>query len=253
MSGSVSAPTVSGPLAPYAVGYRRWLLARGFSPLSANIRLRQLGHLSRWLECEGLALAELTAKRAECFSAERRSAGHVILVSAASVRLPLSYLREAGVAPTPMLAVADEPIELLLAAYRRYLCRERGLARSTIVKYQAVARLFLEQHAGPEGLSLKRLGAADISGFLATECPLRSVAGARTLVASLRPLLRYLHVAGLISVPLVWAVPVVADQRDRSLPRGLEPLAVARMLAGCDRRRTVGRRDYAMLLARRRR
>jgi integrase/recombinase XerD len=67
-------------------------------------------------------------------------------------------------------------------------------------------------------------------------------------VASLRPLLRYLHVAGLISMPLVWAVPGVADLRDRSLPRGLEPGVVARMLAGCDRRRTVGRRDYAMLL-----
>jgi integrase/recombinase XerD len=46
----------------------------------------------------------------------------------------------------------------------------------------------------------------------------------------------------------VWAVPGVADQRDRSLPRGLEPAVVARLLASCDRRRTVGQRDYAILL-----
>ena len=72
--------------------------------------------------------------------------------------------------------------------------------------------------------------------------------GARDLVIALRSLLRYLHVAGLIELPLVWAVPGVADLRDRSLPRGLEPAVVARLLASCDRRRTVGRRDYAILL-----
>ena len=64
----------------------------------------------------------------------------------------------------------------------------------------------------------------------------------------LRSLLRYLHVAGLICAPLRWAVPGVADLRDRSLPRGLEPAALAKLLASCDRRRTVGRRDYAILL-----
>ncbi len=65
---------------------------------------------------------------------------------------------------------------------------------------------------------------------------------------ALRPFLRYLHVAGLIRAPLQWAVPGVADLRDRSLPRGLEPAAVKRLLASCDHRTLVGRRDYAVLL-----
>ena len=34
------------------------------------------------------------------------------------------------------------------------------------------------------------------------------------------PLLRYLHVGGVISTPLRWAVPPAAQLRDRSLPRG---------------------------------
>ena len=68
------------------------------------------------------------------------------------------------------------------------------------------------------------------------------------MVVVLRSLLRYLHVAGLIELPLEWAVPGVADLRDRSLPRGLEPAVVKKLLASCDRRRTVGRRDYAILL-----
>src|ERR1039458_2586317 len=67
--------------------------------------------------------------------------------------------------------------------------------------------------------------------------------GARSLVV----VLRYLHVAGLIELPLEWAVPGVADLRDRSLLRGLEPVVVKKLLASCDRRRTVGRREYAIL------
>ena len=90
--------------------------------------------------------------------------------------------------------------------------------------------------------------AADVSSFLARECPKRSVSGARDLVCALRSLLRYLHLAGLIEAPLVWAVPSVADLRDRTLPRGLEPAAVKKLLASCDRRTLVGRRDYAILL-----
>jgi hypothetical protein len=53
---------------------------------------------------------------------------------------------------------------------------------------------------------------------------------------------------GLIGAPLQWAVLGVADLRDRSLRRGLEPAAVERHLASCDRRALVGRRDYAALL-----
>ena len=86
------------------------------------------------------------------------------------------------------------------------------------------------------------------AGILARECRQRSVAGARDLVFALRSLLRYLHLAGLIPTPLLWAVPSVADLRDRSLPRGLDPAAVRRLLASCDRRRLVGRRDFAILL-----
>jgi integrase/recombinase XerD len=112
--------------------------------------------------------------------------------------------------------------------------------------YVPAARLFLAGWEGPDGLGL--LSAADVSSFLARECPKRSVTGARDLASALRSFLRYVHVAGLIDAPLVWAVPSVADLRDRSLPRGLEPAAVRMLLASCDRRTLVGRRDFAVLL-----
>jgi integrase len=120
---------------------------------------------------------------------------------------------------------------------------------TTIDGYECVARVFLEDRERLRGgLELDLLSAADVSEFLAFECPRHSIGGARGLVAKLRPLLVYLHVTGLISTPLRWAVPGVADLQGRSLPRALEPRAVAGLLARCDRRRTVGRRDYAILV-----
>jgi hypothetical protein len=86
------------------------------------------------------------------------------------------------------------------------------------------ARVFLEDRVAHVGdLELERLTAADVSGFLARECPRRSVSAARDLAARWRQLLRYLHVVGVIDVPLVWAVPPVAKLRGRSLPKAVAP------------------------------
>ena len=183
------------------------------------------------------------------FASSRREAGLVTWTSPQSVALPLEYLREIGVMPTPAATVASGPLEELLADYGRYLRVERRLAEHTVRDaYLPAARLFLAGREGLDGLGLERLSAADVSMFLVAECPKRSVTGARDLASALRSFLRYLHLAGLIEAPLVWAVPSVADLRDRTLPRGLEPAAVRKLLASCDRRRTVGRRDYAILL-----
>jgi integrase/recombinase XerD len=249
MSGWVWAPTVSGPLAEHGAGFERWLRATGFSRSAVSQRIWQFDHLSRWLEREGLRPDQLTPARQEQFLAARRAAGYRTWVSARSLRVPLAYLREVGVVPVPAAAgEAGGPLERLLDDYRRYLACERGLAQSTVRDYERVARLFFAEREREGGLGLERLSAADVSIFLARECPRRSIPSAQQLVTGLRAMLRYLHVAGGIELPLRWAVPAVADRRGLSLPRGLEPAAVARLLASCDRRRLTGRRDYAVLL-----
>ena len=239
----LSVARVSGPLASWEEAYRLWLAAQGYSPFTVNDLVWQLDGLSRWVERERLAVGELTPERVEQFESARLAAGYSMRW-ARCTRLPLRFLREIGVAPVPApVVVVDGPVDGLLGDYRGYLARERGLAESSIENYGRVARLFLSEREGVDGLALERLTAAEVSGFLARECPKRGVAGARDLVNGLRQLLRYLHVAGLISVPLRWAVPAVADLRDRSLPRGLDAATVAKLLAGCDRRRTARLRD----------
>lgn len=249
MGGRLWVPVASGPLASCAVGYGSWLAARGYSRWTISHRLWQLDLLSRWLEREGLRPDELTSEWVERFLDARRSAGYSTWVSARSVALPLAYLGELGVVPDVTLRVVEDPLERLLEGYRRYLFDERGLTEHTVFsRYEPAARLFLSGRLAADGLGLERLSAGDVSLFLAAECPKRSVAAARDVVSGLRSLLRYLHITGEMPVALQWAVPGVADLRDRSLPRGVEPVVVAKLLASCDRRRTVGRRDYAILL-----
>ncbi len=235
-----------GPLAPHATGFARWLVARGYSRRSAMDRFRQFGQISRWIEQHGLSLGALTEAVLEEFVVGRRAAGHVVLVSSRSTALPLEYLRELGVVP---------PRFVLRARWRRCLTSTASISRASggrqrnlLPRIPRVARLFLTGQVRSGELSLERLTTADVSVFLARECPRRSVGGARDLVLALRPLFRYLHVAGLTAVPLQWAVPPVRHVRGRALPRGVDAAALGKLLDSCERDTTIGARDHAILL-----
>jgi integrase/recombinase XerD len=240
--------TLAGPLATCDPGFEAWLCARGYPRKAVRVKLSQLHRLGRWLEREGLSPEQLTPARLARFLVAQREAGYVTWTSPHAWGLPLAFLQEFGVVPVP--TPAHGPLEDLLEGYRRHLLGERGACERTFRRYAPDARLFLTGLQGPAGLeaSVWALSPADVSSFLARECERRSVAGASNLVVALRSLLRYLHVVGLIASPLALAVPAAADRRDRSLPRGLERGALARLLASCDRRRMVGRRDYAIIL-----
>ena len=245
MGGLVS----SGPLSAFEAGYVRWLVERGFRPGAVGDRVGQFRALGRWLGARGLPVTELDPERVEEFLDARRAAGYRSFVASSSVRLPLDYLMEIGVVPLLDVSTAPPAVNCLLEEYRRYLSLERRLAETTIAGYGRVARVFLEHRVRRcGGLALEWLSAVDVSEFVAFECRRLADGAARGQVAKLRPFLVYLYVTGRIDRPLRWAVPKVADMRGRAMPRALEPEAVAKLLASCDRRRVVGCRDSAILL-----
>jgi integrase len=141
-------------------------------------------------------------------------------------------------------------VDRLVAGYRDYLLRERGLAAGSVALWEGVARLFLAGRSEPLEDALRRLTAAEVTGFVVAQCGSgrRSSSAAKTLTSGLRSLLRYLHLAGFTELPLAPAVPRAAGWRLSSLPRPLEAEQVARLLLSCDRGTVVGRRDLAILL-----
>jgi site-specific recombinase XerD len=237
----------AGPLAAHVEGFRAELVGLGYSPRTARDHGYVLAQLSRWLVAEQLSAAQLTEPVLGQFARARQREGYRRWRSRRSLRLLVDYLRRVGAIPAAGPAEPDDPREMLLDAYRRYLVAERRLAPSTVRARVDVARRFLASRATAAGLDLESLAAADVTGFLLAQA--RSRAGAvRPMASPLRCLLRYLFVAGLVPRDLAGAVPAAASPRLASLPCGADPPAVAALLASCDHSRPVGRRDFAILV-----
>jgi site-specific recombinase XerD len=234
-------------LAPFAEGFIVELVGRGYRPRSLRGQLELMGHLSRWLAEQGLAPAALTPESVERFLAVRRE-GDVSLRSWRAVGPLVVYLRGLGVAPEPMVSTVT-PVERLLAGYRDYLLRERGLTPGSVAHWERVAGLFLAERSEPLEDALQRLSAREVTGFVVARCAPGRCSGsaAKILTGGLRSLLRYLHLAGFTAIPLAQAVPRAAGWRLSSLPRALEAGEVTRLLASCDRATAIGRRDRAIL------
>jgi integrase/recombinase XerD len=239
---------VTGPLGPYAEGFRAELARRGYASSSAVNQLKLVRHLSRWMTMEGLSARELVPAEIGRYVAARRAARYRHNLSEQGLRPLLEYLRGLGVLAELGRPGPASPYERLLQDYARYLRGERSLAPGTVRYYLRFAGLFIASVWDETGPGLGAITTGDVSRFVVEQCGQRSVGSARTLVMALRSLLRFLYVTGLSATPLAGAVPAVAPWRERSLPQELSPAAVARLLGSCDQHSATGRRDYAILV-----
>jgi site-specific recombinase XerD len=235
-----------GPLAPYVVGYRDWLLGRGYTPWSTVHALVALGHLGRWMEYKGIGVDRLDE------FAVRRFVDTLVRVRGrlplASARPLLEYLQTTGAAPAATASRRGPAREDdLLDGYHEWLVLERRLAPSTILGRERIARLFLTGRPTPgeTGLSIT---AAEVIAFLVRESGRLSPGSMGAVSSRLRSLLRYLAMRGLADPGLADAVPRIASWRQATVPRFPEPGAVDALLASCDRSTVVGARDYAVLM-----
>ncbi len=71
---------------------------------------------------------------------------------------------------------------------------------------------------------------------------------AKLLTTALRSFLRYARYRGRTTLDLAAAVPIVANWAMSSIPRAIGADQVRQLLASIDRRTTIGRRDYAIVL-----
>ena len=240
---------VGGPLATYANGFREELARLGYSSSPAAGHLQLMAHLSRWLADRDLDPGELTAGLVEQFLVDRRASGRVHRrLTLRGVAPLLGYLRGLGVVPEPP-AVRAGPLEQLLADFAVYLVGERGLAEATVRNYRGVAEGFLAACSSQAaGLVVAELTADDVTGFVLTASARHSAGSLNNVATGLRALLRFLYVRGDTAIALAAAVPAAPGWRDSGLPRAATPDQVARLLASCDRRTAVGRRDFAVLV-----
>lgn len=242
----VSRVVTSGPLGPFADAYREKLEERGYSQLSAVTLQRQVAQLSRWLDAEGLGVEQLSEERIEAFvSLQRAMARGRFSLSRPGLLCLLALLRELGVVSAPVRP-ALSPTEALLESFGRYLLAERGLSAGTVRGYVDRATKFVAGLA-PGGLA--DVTPAQVTAAVLGESAAVSVSATQNFVASLRAFLRFCFVEGLIGIDLSPAALPITGRRRSSLPRGVAKDDADALLASCDRRTAIGRRDFAVIIA----
>jgi len=144
---------------------------------------------------------------------------------------------------------ATTPAHRARQEFEQYLQRERGLAPASIRLYGDAVGRFLVHVFGVGDVRLGALTSADIVGFVQVDAArLNNAKRAKVMTSALRSFLQYGRYRGEIGTDLHTCVPTVANWSMAGLPRAISASQVKALLAACDRRSPVGRRDYAMLL-----
>ena len=177
MSGTRRKP---GRLGPFVEDYRAWLSEREYTPGTTRNMLKELGVLGRWMSEQGVEPGRLDAAAIEAFLAARRAAGQRRVPSLRAMHPLVSFLREAGVMAPDDGPEQLTPLERFVAEYRDWLVGERGLAETTVIRYERLARRFMAGRVADAGeLDVAGLTGADVSAFLLEECARVSVGSAK--------------------------------------------------------------------------
>lgn len=237
----------AGQLGAQVQGYQDWLAQRGYTPGTIRNMLKDLGQVGLWLSAEGLKTADLNEEQMTAFLSARRVVGRRRIPGARAMVPLLSYLREMGIVPAPAPRVTL--LETLLIQYRLWLIDERGLAASTVLRYENTARRFLRESSAGGVFTPAALTGADVNAFLLRECARVSAGSAKGRVAELRAILRFLYVQDITELRLWTSVPAVGGWRFATLPpAAMSAAEVQLLLDGFDRSTLVGIRDFAIVM-----
>lgn len=110
----------TGPLALFAPGWREVLVAAGYVPTSAAIKLQLAAHFSRWLGERGMVAWDVTQTAIDAFLVERR-ATHTSQISLEGLGPFLEYLRSLKVIPEVAHPLPVTEQEILMTGYQDYL------------------------------------------------------------------------------------------------------------------------------------
>ncbi len=167
-----------GRLGPHVEGYREWLAQQGYTPGTVQGMLKDLGQVGLWMARERLETTQLDEAAMVAFLAAARAAGRRKVLGPRAMSPLLRYLRDVGA--TPVAEPTGAPLEVLLGDYRIWMHQERGLAATTMLRYENTARRFLAQQAMADGvLETAGLTGAGVNAFLLRECGRVSVGSAK--------------------------------------------------------------------------
>jgi integrase/recombinase XerD len=230
-----------GPLGPHIVTYMEHLRTEGYARKSAHRMLRIVVGFSRWLERKDIEVAQIVHHHTVDYLRSRKRSGyHPHLCDQPALARMLKLLAEHG-------AIADldpqplpTPGEKLLQQYDAYLQKERGLAWRTRIDYAPFVRQFVTHQFGRGLVDVSKLRPANIILFVRHSAAKLKPKYAQTMISALRSFLRFARYRGQLKFDLAACVPSVASWSPQ--------IHIERVLSGCNRKTSLGQRDYAILL-----
>jgi site-specific recombinase XerD len=242
----VATVRVTGPLVPFAEAYEAKMRARGYTPLTMVNELRQVAHLSYWLDEHEMTAADVTSEVIEALHDLRRTRRSSANCSLQGLLALLEVLDEQGVRRPAAPAAPAAPLDEILGSFERFLLQQRGLQASTASSYVFRVRRFLSWSA--PGGEVSALRAKDITDAVLAESASVSVGATQFFVVAVRSFLRYCFIEGMTASDLSAAALSSTGRKRSALARGISQSQAKALLRSCDRRRAEGRRDFALLL-----
>lgn len=233
------------PLLPHVECYVTSLQQQGYAEHTIALHVYAFRLFHRWFKRRRCSLEELNERIVDEFLKKRRHDSHDGAPQA--FRRLLGILRAAGVTP-PARPPVRTPAQRIVDGYRDYLRIERSFAPKTVENYSRYIHGFLIDRFGARRADLRRLKLGDIICFVRRMSRQRNAIFTKSLIIALRSFLRYLFRHGKLEADWAPSVPAIAHWHLTGLPKRLPSETVERILAGCDQRTSVGRRDRAILL-----
>ena len=235
-----------GPLNKHIDAYSTAQVEQGYGHHSVRQQMLVIGDFSGWLKKKDVAVRDLDSKVIERFLRFRQRQQKIRRGDPITLNRLLSMLCQKGVVKPEQ--VVESALEKVINQFERYLSQERGLSQATLQNYLPVIDQFLSGRFHDNTPNVRSLCAADITGFVVSQARRLSPVRAKLIVTALRSFFRYLWHRGAISKDLSCCVPTVPNWSLSTLPRFLPANDVERILDGCNRETSIGRRNYAILL-----
>lgn len=141
----------------------------------------------------------------------------------------------------------QRPFTASVPGFFEFLRDEKGLRPATCDGYGVELRKF-ETFLTGRAVDLSALSPTLLGVYVSERSKALLPTSLHECTGTLRVFLRYLHRQGIIPADISRALPRGRKYKQSSLPRALPWADVQRVLDGVDRRSSVGKRDYAILM-----
>lgn len=235
-----------GPLAPYTEPFARWVKEQQYSRLVYLRYVRVAEDFSRWLLRRRIQIEDIASEHTARFLKHRERRRRLTTADSPALKRFMELLLRVGAIPVRVEQLS--PVDECLRIFEQHLRDERGLDRGSIINHCRYVRLFLKERFPDGEMKLADLRASDIVDFVQRQALPEHRSRSKQIAAALRAFLRHVFRLGEVGKDLGPAIPRVPNWRMTAIPRAIAPDQVRKVLASCNRRTAMGRRDYAILL-----